>query len=418
MSTSIQAEIDAAHQHLETQGWFTRHSEAFRHLPPPALDRWLGKSRDTSSPGASTTESGWSVRPIGETKTSGFEARSLDALDPVQRKALFEGVPPPGDDEAAPFVWAHRALCRRGLRLRVKSPSGTTPAEQARVALQLRYRPRSSVEAPLLVINVEDGAHCTLIETHESGAKSEQGLVQNMHMHINLGRGATLLHLRIATPRSRDEIAHHMDVRLQENARYAQALVASGSTYHLQRCNMQLLGEGAETRNTGLLLTGEHAIDQQIYTRLEAPRTHSKDEMLVLAGAEAKAVCNSYGRIAPGAHDADVVQMLRGVALDGHPRLVLRPHMEILHDQVEALHGATWGALPEDALFYASQRGLDKATARRLIIEGMAHAVLERCFDHTEEADQSGPIAEWLAGNWLNDAIARYVHPDKELAHG
>jgi len=35
-------------------------------------------------------------------------------------------------------------------------------------------------------------------------------------------------------------------------------------------------------------------------------------------------------------------------------------YLEILHDQVQATHGATWGALPEDALFYAQQRGIDE----------------------------------------------------------
>jgi Fe-S cluster assembly protein SufD len=75
-------------------------------------------------------------------------------------------------------------------------------------------------------------------------------------------------------------------------------------------------------------------------------------------------VANAYTRIAAGADDASVRQRLSGIALAGQPRMVLRPHLEILHDQVQAVHGATWGALPADALFYAGQRGLDEATAR------------------------------------------------------
>ena len=63
---------------------------------------------------------------------------------------------------------------------------------------------------------------------------------------------------------------------------------------------------------------------------------------------------------------------------------MLRPHLEIHHDQVQAAHGATWGALPEDALFHARQRGLDEAQARALIVAGLARAVLARAIDDAQ----------------------------------
>jgi Fe-S cluster assembly protein SufD len=73
--------------------------------------------------------------------------------------------------------------------------------------------------------------------------------------------------------------------------------------------------------------------------------------------------CNAHTRIAPGAAQADVRQRLVGIPTGGQPKLVLRPHLEIHHDQVQAAHGATWGALPDEALFYARQRGLDERSA-------------------------------------------------------
>jgi len=112
-------------------------------------------------------------------------------------------------------------------------------------------------------------------------------------------------------------------------------------------------------------------------------------------------VSNAYTRIAPGADGADMRQRLTGIPLAGHPRLVLRPHLEILHDNVQAAHGATWGALPEEALFYAAQRGLDDARARALITEGMARAVLERALD------DSALLAQWLEGGWLARQLER-----------
>ncbi len=101
-------------------------------------------------------------------------------------------------------------------------------------------------------------------------------------------------------------------------------------------------------------------------------------------------------------------QRLSGIPLGGQPRLILRPHLEILHDNVQAAHGATWGALPADALFYARQRGLDEASARALITEGMARAVLERSLGDTEL------LSDWLATGWLTQRMARQARQRAE----
>ena len=106
---------------------------------------------------------------------------------------------------------------------------------------------------------------------------------------------------------------------------------------------------------------------------------------------------NAHTLLAPGADDANVGQRLSAIPTSGQPRVVLRPHMEIHHDQVQAAHGATYGALPEEALFYARQRGLDEASALALILLGLQRAVLERALDDHE----------WLTGMNLDAALSR-----------
>ncbi len=414
---SARADILAAESHLQTHGWVPRRSEAFRHLPPPELAQWLhgtAPGADCSAPALSGT--GWTLNPVGDAPATGVHARWLDALEPAQRAELFADLPAPGEDEAAPFAWAHRALCRQGLRLRIAAVPGKAADERATVWLHLRHQPRAAAEAPLLVLDVDDGVQCVLIETHErEPAQCDASLAQNLHAHVRLARGARLQHLRIVTPGAQDRCAHFVHVRLAQDAHYAQALAATGSSYHLQRTHVQLLGAGAQARSAGLLLTGPHTLDQQVFSRLEAARTTSQVEVLALGNASARTVANAYTRIAAGSDDASVHQRLSGIALDGQPRMVLRPHLEILHDQVQAVHGATWGRLPEDALFYARQRGLDDATARALIIEGMARALLERCMDGSDGPDVLTP---WLDGGWLSQAIARHLAVGEEARHG
>ena len=110
---------DDARQQLHAHGWIARRSEAFHHLPPPALDHWLPAAED-ATPAAAPE---WSIA-LHDTPASAINVRWLNALDSAERSTLLQALPAPGEGiakahEAAPFAWAHRALCRQGLHLHI-----------------------------------------------------------------------------------------------------------------------------------------------------------------------------------------------------------------------------------------------------------------------------------------------------------
>jgi Fe-S cluster assembly protein SufD len=427
---SARADALFAREQIAKLGWIPRHAEDFRHLPPPAADIWLGETDDACEQGCDASPlagAGWTLHPIGQMPPGRVDARWLDAADPDQRAELFAGLPQPGAGadagDAAPFGWAHRALCRQGLRVRIGGESGGARQPEI-VWLQLRRQPRSAVEAPLLVIEVLPGVQCVLVESHDrgvmddprdagAGAVCERALVQNLQVHLRLGQGAALQHLRVVAPRAEDRIAHHIGVRVAAGARYEQAMIASGSSYHLQRTVAELQGDKAEARTAAVLFAGGSVLEQQVRAAHVGTLTKSSVEALALADAGARIVVNAHSRIAPGADGAALRQLLTGIPTGGQPKIVLRPHLEIHHDNVEAAHGATWGALPEDAIFYACQRGLDERDARAMIVRGMAHAVLARGLDAPELIETLGVEA------LLERAVERHLATSApEAQHG
>ncbi len=431
---SARADALFARERLARLGWIPRNAEDFRHLPPPAAEVWLGDADADCDEGCDASPlagAGWTLHPIGHMPPGRVEARWLDASDPEQRAELFAGLAPRNDsvdaEDAAPFAWAHRALCRQGLRVHIGGEPGTVRHRET-VWLQLRRQPRGAVEAPLLVIEVAAGVQCVLVESHERitagdahGAACERALVQNMQVHVRLEPGATLQHMRVVAPGADDRIAHHIDARLAAGARYEQAMIASGSSYHLQRTIVDLQGAKAESRNAAVLFAANSALEQQVRVTHAGESSQSSVEALALADAGARIVVNAYSQIAPGADEAALRQKLVGIPTGGQPKIVLRPHLEIHHDKVQAAHGATWGAMPEDAIFYACQRGIDERDARAMIVHGMAHAVLARGLDDPELLESLGvekllerAVADHLA------ASARKAAPKRveEASHG
>jgi Fe-S cluster assembly protein SufD len=70
----------------------------------------------------------------------------------------------------------------------------------------------------------------------------------------------------------------------------------------------------------------------------------------------------------------------------GHHALILseraevdaKPELLIYADDVSCAHGNTVGALDEDALFYAQQRGVPEADARAMLTEAFVGEVVDR----------------------------------------
>lgn len=414
---SARADALAARSHLAAHGWIPRQSESFRHLPPPDAALWLGDA-GPSACDASPLEGGWRLHPAVQASRASVDARWLDAADPAQRAELMAGLPAPGDDEAAPFAWAHRALVRQGLRLRI----GAAPGEHGTAWLQLERRPSAAVEAPLLVIELAPGARCVLVESHDRDAQGRvlpacgQGVVQNLQVHIRLGEGASLQHLRVAMPSADDHMAHEVQVRLERDARYEQCLLAVGSRYHLQRSLLSLRGSGSVARSGGVLLAAGTALEQQTQLRHAAAHTRSGIDTLALGSGAARLVANAHSHIGAGCDEAETRQRLAGIPTGGQPRLVLRPHLEIHHDAVKAAHGATWGALPEEALFHARQRGLDERAAKAMIIQGLAGAVFARALQEPGMLETLGLDA--VLARALAHHLAGTGHAHKEVGHG
>lgn len=414
---SARADALSARSRIASGQWIARNADSFRHLPPPPAELWLGDTAPTPAPACDASPlagAGWTLHPVGATPQGRVDARWLDATDPGQRAELFAGLALPGDDDAAPFAWAHRALCRQGLRLRI---GDAARGKGGTVWLQLRHQPRAEVDAPLLVIDLLPGVDCVLIEVHERSAERDprtcqRAIVQNLQVHLRLGRNASLRHLRVVAPGSQDHVAHHVHAHVDRGATYHQGLLAADGGYHLQRSAIDLPGAQASARTAGVLFANGSALEQQVRVTHGAGHTVSAVEALALGSGNARIVVNAHSRIDPGADEAEVRQRLSGIPTGGQPKLVLRPHLEIHHDRVQAAHGATWGALPEDALFYAAQRGLGEREARALIIEGMAGASLARCLDTPDLMEKLG------VDGLLGRTVARHLQAQPEACHG
>jgi Fe-S cluster assembly protein SufD len=82
--------------------------------------------------------------------------------------------------------------------------------------------------------------------------------------------------------------------------------------------------------------------------------------------------------VAPGAQKTDGYQANRNLVLSKKARADSIPGLEIMADDVRCTHGATVGKIDPEELFYLLSRGIAKADAEQLIVEGFFEPIMQR----------------------------------------
>jgi Fe-S cluster assembly protein SufD len=93
---------------------------------------------------------------------------------------------------------------------------------------------------------------------------------------------------------------------------------------------------------------------------------------------QARAVFQGRIIVAEGADHTDARMGHHALILSDRAEVDAKPELEIYADDVACAHGNTVGALDEDALFYARQRGIPEPEARALLTQAFIGEVIDR----------------------------------------
>jgi Fe-S cluster assembly scaffold protein SufB len=106
------------------------------------------------------------------------------------------------------------------------------------------------------------------------------------------------------------------------------------------------------------------------------------------ATGESRASFEGLIQIDPGAQQTHTYLQIHSMMLSPKARIDAIPSVLVSSDDVSASHGGTVGELDEAAIFYMQTRGLDRAAAVRVIVEGFFEPLLSEL--------QNEPLAELM----------------------
>ena len=225
---------------------------------------------------------------------------------------------------------------------------------------------------------LEAGAKLELIEQFESQNSNTTNLV----LQADLGKGATLQHIRLQQEShdagliTRTEVAQQAD----SEYRYFGFDLGGGLVRHDLHC--RLLGSAAKASlNGAYLLDGRRHVDNHAKVDHMAPGGFSEQYFRGVAGDNGKAVFNTAVYVHPGADGTEAKQSNANILLSKRAEIDTKPELEIYADEVVASHGATVGQLDEQAVFYLRSRGLSEEKARQILTTAFCQSVSDKLED-------------------------------------
>ncbi|HET9234122.1 MAG TPA: Fe-S cluster assembly protein SufD [Candidatus Eisenbacteria bacterium] len=299
---------------------------------------------------------------------SGWHAESLASLlcrEPGLLESRLGGL---ADTVRHRFAALNSAYLDDGVVVRVSAGA------LARVHLVISGPEASHAAYPRLLVVIEDGAEAVLVEEH-MGADGFTCPVTEAY----LGQGASLNHVRI--DRSGEQGIHLGLVAVEQgrDSRYISNVVALGSRLLRLDLDVSLAALGAECVLNGLYVpVGKQHMDHHTRVSHEAPHTQSRELYKGVLGGKGSAVFNGRIVIREGSMGVDAAQTNNNLLLSNEALVNTNPELEIFADDVKAQHGATIGQLEEESLFYLRSRGLDLASARRMLIEAFAGVMIKK----------------------------------------
>ncbi|HLI32675.1 MAG TPA: SufD family Fe-S cluster assembly protein [Solirubrobacteraceae bacterium] len=102
-------------------------------------------------------------------------------------------------------------------------------------------------------------------------------------------------------------------------------------------------------------------------------------------------------KINPGAQQSHTYLQIHTMMLSDQARIDAIPSVLVSADDVSASHGGTVGELDESAIFYMASRGLDRAAAVRVLVEGFFEPIIAELADGPLEELVRAKIAAKLA---------------------
>ncbi len=224
-----------------------------------------------------------------------------------------------------------------------------------------------------LLVSLGAQAQATVVEHF----CSTDSVFVNPVTELHCGPGARLDYCRLQDEHPETWHTALQCAALAENAHLHTTQVDIGGALARNELRLNLNGRGAHAEAHGLFMAdAARHVDSRIDVNHLAPDTTSRERYRGILADRARGVFNGRIYVARDAQKTIAELTNRNLLLNKRAEVNSKPELEIYADDVKCAHGSTTGQLDANSLFYLLSRGVDRRTARNMLITAFAAELL------------------------------------------
>ena len=230
-----------------------------------------------------------------------------------------------------------------------------------------------------LNFDLEESSSIKIVNFSEDN--SEKNFINNL-FNFNLDKNAILKNYKIDKKNNTNIKYDYSSIIQKENSISETFIFSSGSDYVKNEVNCNLEGKYSSAFINGIHLLSKNK-HHEIRTNTNHSYENTKSYQLIKSVIDdsSKSVYQGKIYVDSKAQKTDGYQLSKAVLLNEQAEFNAKPELEIYADDVKCSHGSASGSLDEDSIFYLMSRGLDKKTAKELLINGFLLDVVEKITD-------------------------------------
>lgn len=260
-----------------------------------------------------------------------------------------------------------------------------------------------------------EGARAEIIESH-FGADAEERIVSQVS-EIHLQDRAVLHHIRSQQDGAGSVHLGAINVQVGEGARYTTVALTTGGDLTRNEVMTRFTGgDGYVSVSGAAMLMGAQHCDNTTVIDHAVADCESHELFKNVIADKARGVFQGKIIVARDAQRTDGYQLSQGLLLSPTAEVDTKPELEIYADDVKCSHGATIGALDDDAIFYLRTRGIPLGEAKSLLVGAFVGDVLEQIDNESVREALTAHVHSWLDTN--KDRVANAISGPRALENG
>jgi Fe-S cluster assembly protein SufD len=257
-----------------------------------------------------------------------------------------------------------------------RGPGSLTVSGERTVALRFVSASEATSHAAAFAITVGADARLTLLESYEGQAG---GYLANAMLSLDIAAGARVERIVLADDAEDAVSVTQASVKLAPGAIFAQTVLTSGARRQRLETHLTHPGAGAAARMDGAyILSQRRHGDITTVVDHAGPDGTTTELIKGVVRDQARAVFQGRILVEKGSDGTDARLGHHALILSDRAEVDAKPELLIFADDVQCAHGNTIGALDDDALFYARQRGIPDEQARALLTGAFIGEVIDR----------------------------------------